>query len=165
MKAILPVSELGFISEADRSFIAAFDGAMKSLGYEMDGGLRDGFCWGKHMLVYVKSGVKSKKSYARVYIRENEVVLRMYFSNVDRHRAYIEASPVHIKDAFTREHGTCGHCHNEKEGKCSHRKAYILDGTPYEKCDGFTFEFWQPEQSKIPDYVAVFTEFYPSKTK
>ena len=38
------------------------------------------------MIIYTKAGVKSKKSYARIYLRENDLILRMYFSSVDGQR-------------------------------------------------------------------------------
>lgn len=118
------------------------------------------------MMIYTKSGVKSKKSYARVYLRDEGPVVRFYFSDVDAHRQFIEQAPAHIKEAFTREHGKCDHCHNQKDdGSCKHRKSYTIDGTLYEKCDGITFEFWQPGIEKIPDYTAIFTEFYPARKK
>lgn len=35
------------------------------------------------MIVCIKAGVKSKKSYARIYLRDNDLILRLYFSQVD----------------------------------------------------------------------------------
>jgi hypothetical protein len=32
-----------------------------------------------------------------------------------------------------------------------------------EKCNGVTFEFHHPSVHKLPDYMALFTKFYPKK--
>ncbi len=162
----LSLCSYDFIPSTGKRFIAAFDSAMRDRGY-VAGGITDGYCWGKHMVIYTKEGVKSKKSYARIYIKEGgEVVLRMYFSNIDNHRAYIEMTPSHVKQAFTGDYGVCGHCHNQKDGgACMHRKTYTIDHVLYEKCDGFTFEFHDVCAERIADYMALFMQFYPVKKK
>jgi hypothetical protein len=39
--------------------------------------------------------------YALIYLRDEDIVLRMFFSGIDKHREYIEKGPAHIKEAFT----------------------------------------------------------------
>jgi len=141
MEHILSAREFDFIKPGDKDFIIGFDSEMDRLGYEC-GGIGDGYCWGRYMSIYTKRGVKSKKPYARIYIRDDSLILRMYFSNIDKHSGYIGSAPDYIKKAFTGDYGACGHCHNQKEdGACMHRKTYTIDGKQYELCDGFAFWF------------------------
>jgi hypothetical protein len=92
-------------------------------------------------------------------------VLRLFLNAIDKHRAYIEKAPSHIKEAFVGEAGNCQHCHNEKAGKCRFRKTYTLDDRLIEKCNGITFEFHHPSIERIPDYIALFTEFFPNRKR
>jgi hypothetical protein len=117
------------------------------------------------MLIYRKSGVKSEKVFARIYLRDDNIVLRLFLNNVDRHRGFIENAPAYIKEVFTGDQGKCQHCHNEEDGDCRFRKTYTIDGRFIEKCNGITFEFHDPGISKIPDYIALFTEFYPDRKR
>ena len=118
------------------------------------------------MIIYTKADVKSKKSFARIYLREDDLILRMYFSNVDKHRQAIEQAPDYIHQAFTGDYGACKHCHNMKEdGSCSHRKSYTIHGKQYEFCDGFAFWFFSPDLARIPEYIKLFLAFYPEKRK
>lgn len=165
MKKLMQGQMFGYISDADKAFVVKFDELMQNRGYICTS-LGDGYCWGRHMAIYVKDGVKSKKSYARLYLRDDDIVLRFYFSNVDKHRRRIEAAPEFVKSVFTGEFGKCGHCHNEKEdGGCGHRKSYTVDGKLYEKCDGFTFWFCAPEIRNMDTYMELFDEFYLQKKK
>ena len=163
MKNILDSESFDFLSDQDKVFIISFDKVMKQLGYDCGDAFEPGHCWGKYMLIYRKQNVKSKKVYARIYIRDNGIVLRMYFSNIDKHRRFIEESPDFIKEVFIGTHGQCTHCHNEKDGKCKFRKSYTIHDQYIEKCNGIIFEFWNPNEEKIEDYINLFTEFYPSK--
>ena len=43
------------------------------------------------------------------------------------------------------------------------RKTYTLDGRRIEKCNGITFEFFDPNVQKLNDYISLFIEFYPKK--
>jgi hypothetical protein len=105
----------GFINKTSKNFISDFDNKMSELGYTSNGNIGNGFCWGKYMIIYTKSGVKSQKSYARIYIQENgSLCLRIYLSNVDKHRETIESAPEFIQKAFTNGFGACKHCHNQK---------------------------------------------------
>jgi hypothetical protein len=138
---------------------------MERLGYDFGDKIGSGYCWGKYMLIYRKSGGRSKKVVARIYVRDESVVLRMFLNDIDKHRRYIEGSPACIKDVFTDDHGRCKHCHNDKNGKCRFRKTYTLDGQLIEKCNGITFEFHNPNLQKIPDYMNLFTEFFPGRKR
>lgn len=164
MQDVLREEAYSYVRSLDKEFIVAFDAEMNRLGYTCNRTIGDGFCWGRNMIVYTKAGVKSKKSYARLYLRENDLVLRMYFSNVDKQRAAIEQAPDYVQQAFTGDYGVCGHCHNSKEdGSCSHRKRYTLHDQPYEFCDGFAFWFFAPDLTRIPEYIKLFLAFYPEK--
>jgi hypothetical protein len=136
----LEEARFDFIREEDREFILAFSHELNRLGYDFGGKIGEGYCWGKYMLIYTRSGVKSKNVYARIYIREAGIVLRLYLNDLDRHRAFLENSPDHIKGVFTGPHGDCQHCHNERDGKCRFRKTYTLE---------------------LKDYLQLFREFYP----
>jgi hypothetical protein len=163
MKVFLNEERFDFISSDNKSFILAFDNEMNQLGYDFGGKIGSGYCWGKYMLIYRKSAVKSERVYARIYIRDESIVLRLFLNDIDKHRALIENAPPHIKDPFINDHGRCQHDKNEKDGSCRFRKSYTIDGQFIEKCNGITFEFHQPNLEKLPDYLALFTEFYPKK--
>lgn len=162
MKSLLTDAAYSFISSGDKEFMIAFDDEMNRLGYTCNKTIGEGYCWGKKMIVYTKSGVKSKKSYARVYLREDTLVLQLYFSNVDKQRQAIEKAPGYIQEAFTGDYGRCSHCHNSKEnGSCSHRKSYTIHNMPYELCDGYAFWFFAPTTARLPEYSKLFLAFYP----
>ena len=166
MKNLLEEAAYDFISSIDKGFIIAFDDEMNRLGYTCNKNIGDGYCWGRKMLIYTKQGVKSKKSYARVYIRDSDLILRLYFSNVDKQRDAIEQAPDYIQAAFTGDYGTCQHCHNMKaDGSCSHRKTYAIHDKQYELCDGFAFWFFAPTADRLPEYSKLFLAFYPEKKR
>ena len=165
MHDLLQEGRFDFIANHDKGFILAFNDAMTNLGYDFDGRIGSGFCWGKYMIIYTKSGVKSKKVFARIYIRDESIVLRLFFSAVDKHREYIEIAPAHIKEVFVGDHGNCQHCHNDKDGFCRFRKTYTIDERLIEKCNGVTFEFHHTSIQRLPAYIALFTEFYPNKRR
>lgn len=152
---------LNFLPSVDRSFVFQFDNEMRELGYDHGDEIGSGYCWGKYMLIFRRTGVKSRQVYARVYLRESGAVLRLFLNNIDRHRAFLENAPAHIQEPFTGAHGDCQHCHNEKDGRCRFRKTYTLFDRQIEKCNGVVFEFQNPCVEKLGDYVDLFTEFYP----
>ena len=164
MDDFLQEKRCNFIAREDKNFIRAFNLAMSSLGYDFGDKIGSGYCWGKYMLIYTRSGVKSKKVFARIYIQNETIVLRLFLNDIDKHRQYIENAPPHIKQVFAGEHAACRHCHNDHEGVCRFRKIYTLDDRLLEKCNGVTFEFHHPMVPKLPDYMALFTEFYPKKS-
>lgn len=164
MEEILSEERFNIISDSNKAFITAFNTKIKNLGYDFGGSIGNGYCWGKYMIIYAKTGVKSKNVIARIFIRENGIVLRLFFNNVDKHSAYIENSTAHIKDVFTGNHGNCS-CSPKKEN-CRMRKNYTVDNKTIEKCSGVVFEFWSPTEEKLPDYIDLLKEFYPlSKIK
>lgn len=153
-------SRFDFVSEKDKRFIIAFTQALEKLGYTYGDTIGSGFCWGRYMLVFRKTGVKSKNVYARIYMEEESIVLRLFFNNVTKHAAFISAAPPLIKEVFTGDLGSCKHC---KGNTCKFRKDYEIDGKPIEKCNGMTFEFFHPAMEYLPDYLRLFQEFYPGK--
>lgn len=163
MKNILKSEDFNFISPANKEFILAFNDRMGALGYDFGGRIGDGYCWGKYMIIYRKTGVRSERGYARIYIREKSFLLRLFLNDIDKHRGYIENAPAHIREVFSGGTGDCQHCHNEKDGSCRFRKSYTLDDRLIEKCNGVVFEFHDPDLAKLPDYVSLFTEFYPRR--
>lgn len=165
MKELLKEERFHIISGDDKAFILAFDEEMSRLGYDFGHKIGSGVCWGKYMVIYVKSGVKSKKVFARIYIRDSSIVLRLFLNDIDKHRAFIEKAPPYIKEVFVGPHAACQHDHDDENGNCKFRKAYTIEGQRIEKCNGVTFEFQQPNIQKLKDYMALFTEFYPQRKK
>lgn len=166
MKTILAEERFDIISGENKAFIIEFDNEISKLGYSFGDSIGSGYCWGKYMIIYSKVGVKSKQVAARIYIRENSIVLRLFLNKIDKHREYVENAKPFIKEVFTGEHGKCKHCHNDKGGICKFRKTYTLENNYIEKCNGVTFEFWEPDLDKLPDYISLLKEFYPTrKTK
>jgi hypothetical protein len=163
MNEILKEGRFDFIANEDKAFILAFNDEMTRLGYDFGNKIGSGFCWGKYMIIYTRSGVKSKNVFARIYIRDSSIVLRLFLNQIDKHRETIENAPSYIKEVFAGTYGNCHHCHNDKDGVCKFRKTYTLDGRVIEKCNGTTFEFQEPSIHKISDYIALFTQFYPKK--
>ena len=163
MNELLREARFDFIANDNKGFILAFHDEMTRLGYDFGDKIGSGYCWGRYMIIYTKSGGKSKKVFARLYIREESIVLRLFFSAIDKHRDYIENAPSHIKEVFVGDHGNCKHCHNDKDGVCKFRKTYTLENRLIEKCNGLTFEFYDPSLQRLVDYMGLFTEFYPKK--
>lgn len=164
IKQLLEETRFDFVSADNKAFIVAFDSAMHKRGWGLENnGHFKGYCWGRYMLIYCKLGVKSKKVAARIYLRDQGIVLRLYLNGMDKYQAFLESSPEHIKSVFTNNHGSCGHCGNEHDGKCKHRKIYTIDGNLYEKCDGAVFEFESPTVEKLQDYFNLLDKFYPVK--
>ena len=156
----LQYEQYDLIRDRDRVFITAFDEAMDKLSYE-NGGITNGYCWGRFMILYYKSGTKNKNIVARIYIRDQGIALRLYLNKINDHRAYIEQAPAEIKRIFIGPEARCQHCHNEKNGSCRFRKTYTIDQQLIEKCNGLTFILENPDITLLPDYLALFCEFYP----
>ncbi|MFQ8705370.1 MAG: hypothetical protein ACLR9T_04845 [Thomasclavelia sp.] len=149
-----------FINDKDKQFIIMITKELENIGYTYSDVIGDGYCWGKYMLIFRKANVKSKNVFARIYIREDSIVLRLFFNDVTKHASYIGKAPRIIKEVFINDYGTCKHC---KGDNCKFRKDYEIDGIKYEKCNGTTFEFYDPQIENIPDYISLFKEFYPNK--
>ncbi len=163
MEDFLQESRFEFISREDKAFILAFNDEMNRLGYDFGGKIGSGYCWGKYMLIYTKTGVKSKRVYARIYIRELDIVLRLFLNDIDSHRSFIEHAPQYVKEVFTGQAADCKHDRQEEDGGCRFRKSYTLEDRYIEKCNGITFEFHQPTLEKLKDYLELFSEFFPNK--
>ena len=149
--------QFNFIQERDKIFIIEFTKELEKMGYTYGGEIGSGYCWGKYMLIFRKAGVKSKNVVARIYIKEDSIVLRLFLNYVTKHAAYISAAPEHIQMAFTGDYGTCKHC---KGDNCKFRKDYEIGCIKYEKCNGTTFEYHDPKIENLADYLALFKEFY-----
>jgi hypothetical protein len=160
---MLSEEKFSFISENDKDFILAFDNEISKIGYDSGGNIGSGYCWGKYMIIYSKTGVKSKKIIARIYIREKNIVLRIFLNKIDDHQRFIESAPGYIKDVFTGMYGRCEHCKNQKGDNCKFRKTYTIDNQLIEMCNGIAFEFWEPTLKKLPDYMRLLSEFYLRK--
>ena len=99
MKVLLENPKYECIDEQNKSFIVAFNDAMIAAGYE-NNDIQPYIVFGKYKIEYYKSGTKTKKYIARVYIRDDGIILRLYFSDIDKHRDYIEKAPDFIKKPF-----------------------------------------------------------------
>ncbi len=165
MDKLLKEERFDYISEPDKAFILAFNAEMARLGYDFGGKIGSGYCWGKHMVIYTKTGVKSKAVYARIYIPEGGIVLRLFLNKVEKHEKFIEKAPTHIKALFTAAETKCKHDRDDEDGKCrsNFRRAYIIDGERIEQCMPLTYYINHPEMQKLPDYIALFAEFYSPK--
>lgn len=160
VKQMLGENEFDFIKQSEKDFIAVFAEKLENMGYTFGDKISDGFCWGKYMLIFKKANSKSKNVVARIYIREDSIVLRLFLNNVSKHSKYISSSPDFIKSVFTGDFGNCKHCRGEA---CKFKKEYNIDGIKYEKCNGLTFEFFEPTEEKLPEYIKLFAEFYPPR--
>jgi hypothetical protein len=159
----LTEERFNIVTAPDKTFILAFSRGISALGYDYGGHIGWGACWGRYMVIYSKTGVKSKQVAARIFIRDNGIVLRLFFNNVDKHAQYIENAPEHIKAVFIGAHGDCS-C-SPKKGNCKMRKTYAIDGKQIEKCSGVVFEFHEPNTTKLPDYMGLLAVFYGRPAK
>ncbi len=167
MDKLLKEERFDYVSEADKAFMLAFNHEMTRLGYDFGGKIGSGYCWGKYMVIYTKTGVKSKAVYARIYIPEGGISLRLFLNKVDKHQEFIEKAPAHIKAMFTDPGTLCKHDRNDEDGKCSSnfRRTYTIDGQLIEQCMPLTYYINHPEIQKLPDYIDLFAEFNaPKKT-
>lgn len=157
---LLKESSFQYIGSENRTFISAFDDAMEKHGYSAGNTIGQGCCWGRNMLIYTKAGAGSSSVVARIYMRDDSICLRLFLNNVTEHGEYIHNAPDYINTVFTGEYGKCKHC---KGDSCKFRKDYEIGGVHYEKCNGMTFEFYEPTVEKLPEYIKLFTEFYPQR--
>ena len=148
------------VSKPDKAFISAFDKELNERGYDCENIITSGLTWGKFMIVYGKTGTKSRPCAVRIYIKDDgEIQLRFFLNKVDKHREYIEKAPVHIKNAFIFDGGDCKSCNT----MCAPGKTYTIDGQLIQKCNHSTFYFNLPTVEKLPDYMELFSKFYPKK--
>ena len=149
MENLIAAPELAHLSADRRDFVVTFDEAMGHAGYDCGARIGPGYCWGRHMLIYRKTGAKSQNVVARIYIRDDGVALRLFLNGVDKHRAFLESASEHLLEPFLNDHGRCGHCHNQKGDTCRFRKSYTLFGQPIDKCNGVKFEYYAPQAERL----------------
>lgn len=159
IKDMLSEERFNIVSDRDKAFMIAFDEAMNGLGYGFGGKTGVASKNEKYVFIYTKAGLKSNASFARFLIREDCIILRIYFNDIDEHRKYIENAPSHIKDAFAFNGGDCINC----SSTCMKSRAYVIDGNQYRKCCHSIAHFNAPSVERLPDYMALLTEFYPNK--
>lgn len=164
METLLSSPAYDFLNTNHKTFVVAFDAAMADAGY-VNAGIQPYVTFGKFKIEYWNPAPKSKKVVARIYFRDDGIVLRLYFTNIDKHRSYIENAPSYIQDAFTNNHANCKHCDNgfNKNGTCKFRKSYTLHGIPYQKCSGDSFYFTKLDLSCVSGYLQLLATFYPAK--
>ena len=159
MQEMLNQRRFRIISDADKAFILAFDEAMTKMGYDFGGVIGYGYGWGLFMIIYGKTGTKSRPCPARIYIKDDgKIQLRLFLNKVDKHREYIENTP-HIKGSFLFEGGDCTSCNTA----CAPGKTYTIDGQQMQKCNHSTFYFNDPTLEKLPDYIGLLSKFYPTQ--
>ena len=174
MELLLKEDKFKFISKENKKFISEFTNQMNLLDYDFGGNIGDGYCWGHYMIIYSRK----KKVIVRIFIRdkgvriwggkehkwENSIVLRLFFTNIDKHMKYIEAAPSHIKSLFINDQGFCPYICEHYSEKCHNRKIYSIKGRQIEKC-GYIFQFTDPKIEHIEDYIDILKEFYVNKIK
>jgi len=168
IEQLLKDDRFNFVSKENKKFIQEFTKEMNLIGYDFGGAIGDGYCWGHFMVIYSKN----KKVIARIFIRNNGIkiwggkehkwnnciVLRLFFTGIDKHMKYIENASSHIKEPFINDQGICSHCGE----KCHNRKNYTINGQKIEKC-GYVFSFSDPKIENIKDYIDILKEFYAKK--
>lgn len=166
MKKLLSDGRFAFVSREDRDFILAFDASMHKAGYA-NNGIQEYVVFGKYKIEYFKPGNKSKKYIARIYFRDDGIVLRMYFSNIDRHKASIESAPDYIKKPFVDGSHKCKRPNCKAMGadieKCRYRKTYSIDGVRYEACAELSFCYYNPQAKDTQGYIDLLAAFYSIK--
>jgi hypothetical protein len=169
---LLNENRFNCISKENKLFIIEFTKQMSLIDYDFGGSIGDGYCWGHNMIIYSQK----KKVIARIFIRNkgvriwggnehkwnNSIVLRLFFTNIEKHMKYIENAPPHIKVTFIDEHGICKYCRGKD---CRSKKTYTIDNKKIEKCTGVVFEYHNPKKAYIKDYIGILKEFYVKKTK
>jgi len=162
MDDLLSERRFDIISEHDKGFINAFDKAMNVFGYDCENMVGSGLVWGLFMFVYGKTGTKSRACAARIYVKEDgAITLRLFLTKVEKHMKYIENAPAYIKDGFNFATGDCTSCNSS----CTQGKVYTIEGQLMNKCSHATFYFNEPSVDKLPDYMGLLAEFYPTKKR
>jgi hypothetical protein len=173
IEELLKEKRFDFVSEKNKEFIIEFSNKIKPLNYFFDGSIGSGFERGNYQIIYTLNGIKNSRSViARIFIRDNckinlwgkEVkftknnVLRLYFSNINKHIKYIENAPLMIKERFIDDTGMCKYCNEQ----CYKRKTYTINGKEMVKCCDI-FEYIDPKLKDINNYVDILNEFYGKK--
>jgi hypothetical protein len=157
---LLEERRFNIVSEKDKAFIVAFDKAIAELGYDCENTIGSGYSWSPLMIIYGKTGTKSRPCIARIYIHNDGISLRLFFTNINKHRAYIENAPKHIKTIFY------GGVNCPCRPDCPHKgqKIYTIDNKDYKKCCHADFRITKPNIDELSDYIGILAEFYPAKT-
>ena len=115
LEELLKEERFNFVSEEDKTFILEFTKQIKQLGYDFDGSIGTGFERGNYQIIYSLNGIKGSRSICcRIFLRDDgvfisfgkelkftkSIVLRLYFSNINKHIKYIENAPINIKELF-----------------------------------------------------------------
>jgi len=153
---LLAERRFNIVSENDKAFIIAFDKAVNELGYDCENTIGSGYSWSPLMIIYGKTGTKSRPCIARIYIHNDGISLRLFFTNINKHRAYIENAPEHIKTMFSG--GKNCPCRPD----CPHKgqKIYTIDDKDYKKCRDADFRITKPNIDELSDYIGILAEFY-----
>jgi hypothetical protein len=160
----LAYKRLDYISSTDKNFIVEFDKEMRRLGFIHGKNIKISpiAFWGKHMVSYSKDGL-DEKVVARIYIHNDHICIRMFLTNIDKHRAYIENSPTHIKEVFTNDYAKCRGCKGYQSKNCKYSKQYAIDGRHIQKCRDYCFIFNKPIIEKMQDYTGLLAIFNNKK--
>ena len=156
---LLKERRLDIVSESDKVFIIAFDKAINELGYDCENTIGSGYSWSPLMMIYGKTGTKSRPCVARIYINNDGISLRLYFTNINKHRVYIENAPEHIKTIFYGGHD----CPCRPDCPHKGRKLYTIDDKNYQKCAHADFRVATPKIEDLPNYIDLLIEFNPVK--
>ena len=171
VNSLLEHEKFNFLNKDEKRFVFTFSEEIAKLGYTNDG-VQNYVVFGKYKIEYYRPEVKTKKVIARIYIRDGDekiaarwgghglgIVLGLYFTNIDKHRAYIENAPDFIKTPFIDSHSVCHGC----KSKCNRRKSYTIDYKAYAKCTDCAFMFGELNIKNVLEYVNLLTAFYPGK--
>jgi hypothetical protein len=173
MEKLIEEERFDFVSKENKIFILEFTKKIRSIDYDFDGDIRNGFNWGNYQIIYSLNGIRgSRNIIARIFIRDdcvivlgdkenkfkNGIALRLYFSNINKHINYIKDAPMHIKERFVNNSGMCKYCVEQ----CYKRKTYTIDGKEMIKCRDI-FEYDNPKINDIEDYLDILKEFYGKK--
>jgi hypothetical protein len=167
MKNLLSDGKYSFISQQDKDFILAFDNSMIEAGYA-NNDIQPYVVFGKYKIEYYKPGTKTKKYIARIYFRDDGIVLRLYLSNIDKHSVYIENAPDFIQEPFVSDAHNCKkpNCKGMiTNGKCRYIKTYTLKNAPHIKCAEQAFIYYGLDVKDVAQYIELLVTFYPIKQR
>ena len=165
LQELLQEERYSIVSNADKDFIISYDQFMSDMGYDFGGAIAAGIDDGTFAIQYKKSEGKNKSPFSRVHInKDGSLRLRLYFSDIEKHQKYIESSPAHIKSAFAFDEGNCLILNTGEPcvKGCKGMKRYTIDGVDYVKCHHSIAHFRNPTVDRLPDYIALLSQFYPN---
>jgi len=73
LSELLAERRFDIVSEEDKAFIIAFDRAINELGYDCENTIGSGYSWSPLMMIYGKTGTKSRPCIARIYILRERI--------------------------------------------------------------------------------------------